>query len=90
MKFQDFGPWQASKIMPPRCGFVTADFYFKTPARIKKHLVRAPENIKIIEKKPLENKQKSDTRKSVFGLSFRLSILMIFKCSIFVTRPCKC
>ena len=36
MKFHDFGPWQACKIMPSRRGFVTADFYFKTPARIKK------------------------------------------------------
>ena len=36
MKFHDFGPWRASKIMPPRRRFVTADFYFKSQARIKK------------------------------------------------------
>ena len=36
MTFHDFGPYRASKIMPPRRGFVTVDFYSKSPARIKK------------------------------------------------------
>ena len=35
MTSHDFGPWQASKIVPPRRGFTAADFYFKSPARIK-------------------------------------------------------
>ena len=35
MRSHDSGPWQASKIVPPRRRFMTADNYFKTPARIK-------------------------------------------------------
>ena len=35
MTFHDFGPWRASKIMPARRRFMTADFYSKNQARIK-------------------------------------------------------
>ena len=63
MTFHEFGPWRASKIVAARSPFVTANFYCKTLARIKKHLVRAHENIKIVLKR-YENKEKLDTRKS--------------------------
>ena len=36
MTFHDFGPYRASKIMLPRRGFVTVDFYCRSHARIKK------------------------------------------------------
>ena len=36
MTFHDFCPHRASKIMPPRCGFVTVAFYCKSRPRIKK------------------------------------------------------
>ena len=35
MKFHDFRPWRASKIMPPRRRFLTDDFIFKSQVGIK-------------------------------------------------------
>ena len=49
--------------MPPRLGFMTAEFYWQTSARNKKHFVRAPGFVKIIKKRQ-EHKGKLDTRKS--------------------------
>ncbi len=42
MTFPDFGAYRASKIMPPRRGFVTAIFTAKAKRESKRHVVRAP------------------------------------------------
>ena len=41
IKFDAFGVWQASKIVCPRRGFVTADFYLKPKRESKKTLLQS-------------------------------------------------
>ena len=64
MTFHDFDPWRVSKILLPTRGFVTAGFYCKVLRESKKRVVRAPENIKIIQKRK-ETQEKWDTQKSL-------------------------